>query len=94
MEYFLYVVIIIGSYLLGSLNLAQYLARRRAGVDLREVGSGNVGTGNLFREVGKGIGTANFFFDWFYSGAAVSGTASAVWCQHICCGLGFYLDDA
>lgn len=63
MEYILYVAILIGSYLLGSINLAQYLARRRAGVDLREVGSGNVGTGNLYHEVGKGIGTANFFFD-------------------------------
>jgi glycerol-3-phosphate acyltransferase PlsY len=63
MEYLAYAAILIGAYLLGSVNLAQYLARRRAGVDLREVGSGNVGTGNLFREVGKGIGTANFFFD-------------------------------
>ena len=63
MEYLLGTAILIGVYLLGSINLAQCLARRRAGVDLREVGSGNVGTGNLYHEVGKGVGTANFFFD-------------------------------
>jgi glycerol-3-phosphate acyltransferase PlsY len=63
MEYPIFAAILIGSYLLGSINLAQYLARRRAGVDLREVGSGNVGTVNLYHEVGKGVGTANFFFD-------------------------------
>ena len=84
MEYLIFAAILIGSYLLGSINLAQYLARRRAGVDLREVGSGNVGTGNLFREVGKGIGTANFFFDCAKEAAVILALRAAgldLWAQ-------------
>jgi len=63
MEYILYAAILIGAYLLGSLNLAYYLAKRKVGIDLREVGSGNVGAGNLYNQVSKGLGAANFFFD-------------------------------
>lgn len=45
-------LLLLGAYLLGSVPFAQVLARMK-GVDLREVGSGNVGAGNLTREVGK-----------------------------------------
>lgn len=45
------VVIVIG-YLLGSLPFAWVLARSAAGVDLRTVGSGNVGATNLLRATG------------------------------------------
>lgn len=58
-----FIVMIAGCYLLGSLNVA-YLAGRRLGkVDLRRVGSGNLGTGNVYRHVGKGVAAAVFFID-------------------------------
>ncbi len=48
-------LLLLGAYLLGSVPFAQVLARIN-GVDLREVGTGNVGAGNLSREVGIGWG--------------------------------------
>jgi glycerol-3-phosphate acyltransferase PlsY len=45
-------LLLAGAYLLGSVPFAQVIARLH-GVDLREVGTGNVGAGNLTREVGK-----------------------------------------
>lgn len=44
-----------GAYLLGSIPFAQVAAKFK-GVDLREVGTRNVGAGNLSREVGWGWG--------------------------------------
>jgi glycerol-3-phosphate acyltransferase PlsY len=44
-------LLLVGAYLLGSIPFAQVLARVR-GLDLREVGSGNVGAGNLTRVAG------------------------------------------
>lgn len=49
-------VVIVG-YLLGSIPFA-YLAGRLRGVDIRTVGSKNVGATNVFRELGRGIGIA------------------------------------
>ncbi len=45
------------AYLLGSIPFA-YLAGLVRGVDLREVGSGNLGAANVFRSLGRGIGIA------------------------------------
>ena len=44
-------VLLAGAYLLGSIPVAQWIARAH-GVDLREVGSGNVGAGNLTKQFG------------------------------------------
>lgn len=49
-------LLIAGSYLLGAIPFAQVVARWH-GLDLREVGTGNVGAGNLTRAVGWGWGT-------------------------------------
>lgn len=43
------------AYLLGSIPFA-YLAGRARGIDLRTVGSGNLGAANVFRTLGKGWG--------------------------------------
>jgi glycerol-3-phosphate acyltransferase PlsY len=43
------------AYLLGSIP-SGYLAGRTRGVDLRTVGSGNVGAANVFRSLGKAMG--------------------------------------
>ena len=48
---------LVGAYLLGSIPFAQVLARLH-GVDLRTVGSGNVGAGNLKSTVGLPWGIA------------------------------------
>lgn len=45
------------AYLLGSIPFA-YLAGRSRGVDLRTIGSGNLGAANVFRALGKGMGIA------------------------------------
>lgn len=44
-------LLLLGAYLLGAIPFAQILARLN-GVDLRKVGSGNVGAGNLKTSVG------------------------------------------
>ncbi len=50
-------------YLIGSLPLGYLAARRWAGVDLRHVGSGNVGATNVFRVSGVALGLAVMAMD-------------------------------
>jgi glycerol-3-phosphate acyltransferase PlsY len=49
------VVVLVGAYTLGSVPVAWLLGRWRGGLDLRELGSGNPGTSNLFRNAGVGL---------------------------------------
>lgn len=49
----LYVIILIIAYLIGSINFSIILSKKMAGFDLREKGSGNAGTTNMLRTVGK-----------------------------------------
>ena len=58
------------SYLLGSIPFS-YLVARRRGVDVRQVGSGNVGATNVMRSVGTAAGLAAFGLD-FLKGMASS----------------------
>ncbi len=39
-------------YLLGSIPAAYAMAKLRKGIDIREVGAGNMGAGNVIREIG------------------------------------------
>lgn len=48
-----YIVIAIVSYLIGSVNFSILISRKIAGFDVREKGSGNGGTTNVLRTVGK-----------------------------------------
>jgi glycerol-3-phosphate acyltransferase PlsY len=57
-------LMLFGAYLLGSIPFAQVIARMK-GVDLREVGSGNIGAGNLTRSVGWGWGLTAGLLDSF-----------------------------
>jgi glycerol-3-phosphate acyltransferase PlsY len=50
-------------YLIGSLPLGFLLARSRAGVDLRRVGSGNVGAANVYRSAGRWLGVLDMLVD-------------------------------
>ena len=49
----LYIIILIIAYLIGSINFSIILSKKMAGFDLREKGSGNAGTTNMLRTVGK-----------------------------------------
>jgi glycerol-3-phosphate acyltransferase PlsY len=57
---FLYVVF---AYLCGSIPFAYIIAKNVAKVDICTVGSGNSGTTNVFRSVGKSAGIATFVAD-------------------------------
>lgn len=59
------------AYLLGSFP-AGYIAGRLAGVDIRKVGSGNVGATNVTRFLGKRFGYPVFLVDFVKGFAAVS----------------------
>ena len=48
-----YVVIAIIAYLLGSISFSVIISKKMAGFDVREKGSGNAGTTNVLRTVGK-----------------------------------------
>ena len=50
-----YIIVAVGAYLLGSLPTGFLVARAR-GVDIRTVGSKNMGATNVFRVLGKGPG--------------------------------------
>ena len=48
-----YIIIAIIAYLIGSINFSVIISKRVAGFDVREKGSGNAGTTNMLRTVGK-----------------------------------------
>jgi acyl phosphate:glycerol-3-phosphate acyltransferase len=50
-----YIVTAIGAYLLGSIP-SGFLVGRAKGIDIRKVGSGNIGATNVFRILGKPAG--------------------------------------
>ena len=64
------VAALVAAYLLGSIPFS-YLVARRHGVDVRAVGSGNVGATNVMRSVGRGAGLLAFVLD-FVKGAVAS----------------------
>jgi len=59
---YLALIIIVGSYLLGSLPIG-YIVGKIAGVDIRKSGSGNIGATNVLRVLGKKYGYTVFFLD-------------------------------
>ena len=73
------------AYLLGGVPVGWLLARTRAGVDIRQYGSGNVGTSNIYRNLDTGlalvVGPAQFLqgllpvlvADWLGFPVAVQG---------------------
>lgn len=50
-------------YIVGSLPLGFLIARGRGGIDLRRVGSGNVGATNVFRTAGTSLGVLVMLVD-------------------------------
>jgi acyl phosphate:glycerol-3-phosphate acyltransferase len=56
-------VAVVAAYLLGSIPFS-YLVARRKGIDVRTVGSGNVGATNVMRSAGRAAGLAAFVLDF------------------------------
>ena len=48
-----YIIIAMIAYLIGSINFSVIISKKMAGFDVREKGSGNAGTTNMLRAVGK-----------------------------------------
>lgn len=68
--------VIVGAYLLGSVDFAVIVARLR-GVNIYDAGSGNPGASNVFRTVGKKAGAAVMVLDLLKGTVAVlAGTAA------------------
>jgi acyl phosphate:glycerol-3-phosphate acyltransferase len=63
-------LVVAAAYLLGSIPFA-FLAGRARGVDLRTVGSGNLGAANVFRTLGRDLGVAVMAADILKGVAAV-----------------------
>jgi len=63
-------LILVGSYILGSIPVG-YLAGQLAGVEIRKLGSGNVGATNVVRVLGKKYGYPVFALDFLKGLGAV-----------------------
>lgn len=72
MEYLLYIAVAVAAYLCGSVPTG-YLVAKARGIDIRSVGSGNIGATNVFRILGKKAGTFVLLVDAF------KGFASCAW---------------
>jgi glycerol-3-phosphate acyltransferase PlsY len=70
----------LGAYLLGSLPTG-FLVARAKGIDIRTVGSGNIGATNVFRILGKPAGIFVLLVDALKGWAAVAILARVVWTQ-------------
>ena len=57
------IVLVAVAYLLGSIPFGVVVARVQGGVDLRQVGSGNIGATNVLRAVGKGAAALTLLGD-------------------------------
>lgn len=67
--WWVHAAVLAGAYLLGSIPFS-FLVARHEGVDVRAVGSGNVGATNVLRNVGKGAGVVAFVLDFLKGSAA------------------------
>jgi acyl phosphate:glycerol-3-phosphate acyltransferase len=76
-DFAVYLLIAAAAYLLGSIPTG-YLVARAKGVDIRAVGSGNMGATNVFRTVGKPAGIFVLLMD------VLKGYAACTW---LCDGL-------
>ena len=64
-------LLLVAAYLLGSVPFGLLVARAQGGVDLRRVGSGNIGATNVLRAVGKGAAALTLLGDMGKGAAAV-----------------------
>ena len=62
--------VLLGSYLLGSIPFG-YVAGKIRGIDIRKIGSGNIGATNVVRVLGKRYGYSVFVLDFLKGFGAV-----------------------
>jgi len=60
--YLQWIIGCLAAYLFGSIPFG-FLVAKTKGIDIRKVGSGNIGATNVFRCVGKGLGILTFCLD-------------------------------
>ena len=58
-----YLIIILLAYFIGSISTSYIIAKRMTGVDIRTQGSGNAGSTNVLRTLGKKAGVMTFVGD-------------------------------
>ncbi|WP_038298968.1 glycerol-3-phosphate 1-O-acyltransferase PlsY [Metaclostridioides mangenotii] len=58
-----YIAIAVIAYLLGNISTSYIIAKKFSGVDIRTQGSGNAGSTNVLRTMGKRAGAATFIGD-------------------------------
>jgi glycerol-3-phosphate acyltransferase PlsY len=68
-----YILVVVASYFVGSIPTG-FLAGKAKGIDVRTVGSGNIGATNAFRVLGKTAGTIVLLTDAFKGFAAARWT--------------------
>lgn len=68
---FLYIILAIVAYLIGSISSAVWIGKRYYGVDIREHGSGNAGATNMLRVLGRKAAIPVFIIDFLKGYAAV-----------------------
>jgi acyl phosphate:glycerol-3-phosphate acyltransferase len=73
-----YILIAFAAYLLGSIPFG-YLVAKAKGIDIRSVGSGNIGATNAMRVLGKPAGTFVLLMDVLKGFAAVFWLAPAIY---------------
>lgn len=59
----IYILVAVIAYAIGSVNFSIIFSKKFAGFDVREKGSGNAGTTNMLRSVGKGLAALTLICD-------------------------------
>ena len=67
-----YIIVGLIAYLIGSINFSVILSKKMAGFDVREKGSGNAGTTNMLRSVGKKAAAITLICDILKGVVAIS----------------------
>lgn len=73
-----FIVVTIIAYLLGSISFSVIISKKMAGFDVREKGSGNAGSTNVLRTVGKKAAALTLICD-ILKGVVAVGIAWIVW---------------
>jgi glycerol-3-phosphate acyltransferase PlsY len=63
------IALIIGAYLVGSVPTSYLIGRVAGGIDIRDLGSGNIGASNLTKQVGAKWAVPVVIFDIFLKGS-------------------------
>ncbi|MCI9365337.1 MAG: glycerol-3-phosphate 1-O-acyltransferase PlsY [Clostridia bacterium] len=58
-----YIIVALIAYAIGSINFSVLISKKIAGFDVREKGSGNAGTTNMLRSIGKGAAAITLICD-------------------------------